>query len=254
MSHMDVLIKIILSQYFTKSSCIAVVQDGLNGLNIETTTPLLWFTMNHTRNLFNHIGCHAIVVQVQDPVETFQKLELEIKLHPDRFNKRRYLFIHDSQTDNWINIFRTTELNYVTDLLVVLASNYTLWTHKYVGSQGSKPYMVDQWFSNNHSFLRNQNLFPDKLTNQMGRPLRVAMFSYEPYVIFGKFLIFELSICKNRLTNRKGRLKRVQVLGIRNEINGHPGRLPEYHFGSCDQRARLLGRSLEQLVWDWDDG
>lgn len=187
MTHMDVLIKIILTQYFAKSSCIAVVQDNVSGLVIQTNTPLLWLTMNHTRNLFNHIGCQDMVVQVQDPVGTFQKLEQEIKLHPDRFNKRRYVFIHYSQTENWVDIFRTTELNYVADLLVVLASNYTLWTHQYVGSQGSKPYMLDQWFSNNHSFLRNQDLFPDKLTNQMRRLLRVAMFFYEPYVIFGKF-------------------------------------------------------------------
>ncbi|XP_044265395.1 uncharacterized protein LOC123011820 [Tribolium madens] len=89
----------------------------------------------------------------------------------------------------------TQELQYVSDLLLVLPNKengteyFEIITHQY-GHQNkkkiNKTLLLDVWYSHNYSFLHGKDLFPNKLSNQNGRQLKIGTFTYEPYSIIGK--------------------------------------------------------------------
>lgn len=66
---------------------------------------------------------------------------------------------------------------------------YELWTHEFGGPENNfrNPILVDVWFSKNYSFLYNNNLYPDKISDQKGKALKVAAITYPPYTVVGKF-------------------------------------------------------------------
>lgn len=220
---MEVLITTIFTQYFSSSRCLIVVTDESNIMYPQIVIPMIRINLDERRFsekskvLFNYFGCQDFIVNVNKPVSVFQDIEMEIKMHQDRFNKRKYIFIPGHQrSENIFDIFEMNEVQYVSDLLVIYEENfskikkrkfykfldytdyiYSLWTHQYMGfSENNKPYLLDKWLSENSSFLLNNNLFPDKITNQKGRILRSAVFQYAPYVIVGKWILeyFSLSI------------------------------------------------------------
>ncbi|XP_030764855.1 glutamate receptor 3-like [Sitophilus oryzae] len=105
--------------------------------------------------------------------------------------------------ENISQIFETKEIFYVPNLIIInqLTSlynqhkekgisvkqkntNFKIKTHKYTGCcNNNEIVFLDQWFSKNSSFLYGVNLFPNKLTDQKGRSVRAAVFTYEPYTI-----------------------------------------------------------------------
>ncbi|XP_044265394.1 uncharacterized protein LOC123011819 [Tribolium madens] len=109
----------------------------------------------------------------------------------ERFNKRKFLIVPQNPSKNFeTDFFNLEQLYFISDLLLVLPTNhdtiFDLKTHKYVGlSDNNEPVLIDRWFANNQSFLFGKNLYPNKLQNQLGRPLKMATFTYEPYSIIG---------------------------------------------------------------------
>ncbi|RZB40638.1 hypothetical protein BDFB_004034, partial [Asbolus verrucosus] len=105
------------------------------------------------------------------------------------FNGRKYVIIQEDVS----NIFTSEELDHICNLLVIVPTNcfekesYDLMTHLYRHkSRSREPEILDKWFSDNSSFLYGNNLFPDKLSDQNGRQLRIGTFTYEPYSIAGQ--------------------------------------------------------------------
>ncbi|RZB40641.1 uncharacterized protein BDFB_004033, partial [Asbolus verrucosus] len=115
---------------------------------------------------------------------------------------RRYIITQEDES----TIFTLQELDYVSNLLVIVPKkchddnnnsaisgewfkneSYDLITHLYEDrSKNRIPKLLDKWFSGSCSFLYGNNPFPDKLTNQNGRQLRVGTFTFEPYSIVGQ--------------------------------------------------------------------
>ncbi|KAJ8981078.1 hypothetical protein NQ317_015301 [Molorchus minor] len=134
-------------------------------------------------------------MKTNSPVWLLKNLEREIRLTMERFNDRKYLILAGNGTeDKVVDVFKLKELDYISDLLVVQENfesvgsinSYNILTHKYFGAiNNSDCILLDVWWPVNKTFMLGNNLFPNKLINQMGRALRIATFEYEPYSIIG---------------------------------------------------------------------
>ncbi|XP_066262231.1 glutamate receptor ionotropic, kainate 4-like [Euwallacea similis] len=185
---MEILLNTIITTYFSSARCINVINNHSHSLNIKLNTPT---TVSTFFTNFDHVRihqCQDFLVYSQRPVTIFKYLEEKIKVHPQRFNQRRYIFASsDNHHLDFFKIFNSTEISFVSNLILVVDLDQTaigIWTHRYVGFENSNEiYLLDKWFRANQSFMLEQNLFPDKLKNQEGRVLRTAIFSYMPYII-----------------------------------------------------------------------
>lgn len=115
-----------------------------------------------------------------------------------RYNNRRIIVVTDRNGDAMNKIFATRSLQFVTNFLLLFwnktihneinstdsqllhpdtCSKINLYTHKYVGIENDShlPLLLDTFDGCANIFERNASLFPDKLTNQHGRPLRILI-------------------------------------------------------------------------------
>lgn len=202
MSEMDIWINIlsnlIIKTYFQDSNCLFIFTDKENAFQYVGDLPVVNVETkmsNLSPNIFlQHFGCHGIIIRSDHPVSQFKSFEREIKFAKERFNSRKFLLLPgNNMKENFSDILQCPELMYVADLDIVELTNndngfiFTIWTHFYVGIKSEEKKVLDVWFSNNSTFLYENNLYPDKLSNQMGRNIRMATFLYEPYSIVGKY-------------------------------------------------------------------
>ncbi|KPI97856.1 Glutamate receptor delta-2 subunit [Papilio xuthus] len=82
------------------------------------------------------------------------------------------------------------ETTFIPNVLIVAPStnqsceSYDLITHKYIGlSNHNEPLYLDLWSSCTKQFTKNNNLFPHDMSNMHGKVVKVACFTYKPYVL-----------------------------------------------------------------------
>jgi hypothetical protein len=188
----NILVNFIIDHYHGDRRCLFIFTD--DDLDYGGAVPAVRIKMTAGKIdydlIFNYNGCQSVVVYVADPVEVFVEFEHQIRHHLERFNTRRFLIVPRTLDEDFDKrFFALKELNFVSDLLVVLPREevFELKTHRYVGvSDNNQPVLLDRWFPENQSFAFGSDLYPDKLTNQFGRALRMATFTYEPYSVIGK--------------------------------------------------------------------
>lgn len=209
----NILINLIINNYFNNSRCLFIITDENHEIDYKGNMPVVNIRIiNNTINssiLFHYFGCQGILIQSENPMKIFADFETAIRLNIERFNTRRFLINHiivdnDSKYEDFFNL---NELNYVSDILLIIPRSrlqpnqnnslrnvddifiaFDLLTHRYAGVENhNEPVLLDKWFLKNSSFLYNANLYPNKLSNQLGRPLRMATFTYEPYSIIGTY-------------------------------------------------------------------
>uniref|UniRef100_A0A1A9WSE8 Ionotropic glutamate receptor C-terminal domain-containing protein n=1 Tax=Glossina brevipalpis TaxID=37001 RepID=A0A1A9WSE8_9MUSC len=62
--------------------------------------------------------------------------------------------------------------------------NFELWTQKYVGTVGNLDAKhLDTYLGRERTFIKNTELYPNKLTNLEGRIIRIGSHTYLPYVV-----------------------------------------------------------------------
>uniref|UniRef100_A0A1A9ZBL1 Uncharacterized protein n=1 Tax=Glossina pallidipes TaxID=7398 RepID=A0A1A9ZBL1_GLOPL len=62
--------------------------------------------------------------------------------------------------------------------------NFELWTQRYVGTAGNlDAEHLDTYVASERTFLKNTELYPDKLTKLHGRTLRMGSHTYLPYTV-----------------------------------------------------------------------
>lgn len=173
--------KNITSYHFTNSSYFIEMQERCDCI-------IIWDTKNTTQN-FTETILESIDTQLQ-----LQNMRF-------RYNNRKFIVVTDRNDDSINLIFATKSLHFVVDFLLlslsdpdgethnvdnertalekfmpslyINCSEIKLLTHKYVGADGGQPLLLDTYDSCTKSFRKNANLFPDKLTNQYGRPLKM---------------------------------------------------------------------------------
>lgn len=217
---LNFVINLILKQYFESERCIFLLTDQEFSINaIGTNIPIVILRdINATFSydlLFSNFGCQGILLHVERPHLTFHELERQFRLHIDRFNQRKYLILPTLEAPGIITNFSGPTLTYVSDILVVVLEKiskglsskekqnvildtinefYSFYTHKYIGNyHNNELVLLHSWnFNSSELFFDLDNLYPDKLNNQMGRPLRIATFTYLPYSIPSKTYVFIL--------------------------------------------------------------
>lgn len=103
-------------------------------------------------------------------------------------NETSNLFGEKDEYDEANEFNNTSTFNEANQLISEINGNFVMFdliTHKYVGDFHNETVLLDKWYSNNQTFRFNNDLYPDKLTNQQGRALRVATFTYPPYAVPG---------------------------------------------------------------------
>ncbi|KAJ8924147.1 hypothetical protein NQ315_006931 [Exocentrus adspersus] len=188
--------------------CLLIFTDDFNNFTYNGNLPIVQVGIkNKTFDqdlIFRYFGYQGIVIKNNVPLWTFQTVEKLIRLNLERFNSRRYLILQGSKTEEDLSgILELQELSFVADLVLVeehrksLGSGnnfitqentvYSLWTHQYVGTDGSsnKKIMLDFWSSDTKTFKYNKDLYQSKLVNQMGRELRMGTLEYGPSAIIG---------------------------------------------------------------------
>lgn len=208
--YLSFLVNLILNQHFQNKRCVFFLTDQKSSIStIGTNIPVVILkNENATFSydlLFTNYGCQGIVMHVQEPSLVFSELERQIRLHLDRFNQRKYLILPtQTGSEHMVDFFKTSHVNYVADVLfIVLESiskrthlnvkhsileevdeSYNFYTHPYVGTENAnRPVLMHDWYSNTSKTVKLNRLYPDKLSNQMGRNLRIATFTYLPYSI-----------------------------------------------------------------------
>lgn len=211
---LSVLVNTVIQSYFQDSRCMFLFYDDFQNFEYQGNIPIVNIKINQTiinDLIFQSYGCQIFLINHSNASHIIVQLEHQMKLHDDRFNFRKYLII---PTENYKNletdIFALSILQYIVDLLVIIPDdnstvieecedyfelfctsqvNYKLLTHSYVGKQNNNsPKILDVWLSENETFLHQEDLYPDKITDQEGRVLRCATFNYKPYSILGNFI------------------------------------------------------------------
>ncbi|GJQ86938.1 hypothetical protein Trydic_g11805 [Trypoxylus dichotomus] len=199
----NILINLILSQYFNNTSCLIILtQHRVEYFNYRGELPTVFITLRDTdvpKNLiFKYYGCKGIIVIGKDPTDIFENLELKMKFASDRFNFRRYLLISTQDFAGNVKSLESKAMRFVEDILIICSNSsrhlkafkedeyiFDLYTHTFVGSEEHLTDIIwlDRWYSGNRSFLKNSNLYPDKICDQRGRRLKIVCFTYKPFTI-----------------------------------------------------------------------
>ncbi|CAG9115371.1 unnamed protein product [Plutella xylostella] len=91
-----------------------------------------------------------------------------------------------------LNLLLLNEITLLANLLLILPANstdhcesYDIVTHKFVGADDevNDPLYLDSWDACTQKLKTNTNLLPHDISNLQGKTLRIATFTYKPYVI-----------------------------------------------------------------------
>ncbi|XP_072940409.1 glutamate receptor ionotropic, delta-2-like [Epargyreus clarus] len=197
----EILVKIILNQYFSKSYCVTVVSDS--PFEFEFSISFIKIVSNNTEELeklmldASENGCSDYIVKLTDPQKFMYAFDNVSHVGNIRRSDRRIIFlpsreINEKSTKMELeSILTMKEASFVPNILLVVPAEiegdckgYDLVTHKYIGIENTdSPVRLDHWNSCTKTFERNANLFPNDMSNWDGKVLKVACFTYKPYVL-----------------------------------------------------------------------
>lgn len=185
---LDLLINILIQQFFNSSYCFIVVSDNKFSLSLPSGSVVVNTAPSSiSTTVFHNFGCQIFVLDVLDPVHTFEILEHEIRRHKESLHSRKYLIL---TTGNLLKI----PLRIVCDGLLVNVSKFLTWPGKeeievsiWKLQHLTQPQvLIDKWFSINQSFLWNYTISPEDHSDLKGYIIKVGTFDHPPYVVVGK--------------------------------------------------------------------
>ncbi|XP_053691084.1 uncharacterized protein LOC128739613 [Sabethes cyaneus] len=171
-----------------KQHQVSHLQVGLP-FAVVTTEP----SSNISQNLRMHraieLGCTAFIV---DEDSAIQFLDSYIPVHDGTIFRRpeKYIIlsIHSIGPAAEMLLRKIQQhpaIEEIANLLLVVtnSSKIDLLTHRYVGNlpKSRELILLDSFRVENQTFDRGSNLFPDKLSNLMGKRMRVATFQLLPW-------------------------------------------------------------------------
>ncbi|XP_045534362.1 glutamate receptor 3.4-like [Papilio machaon] len=193
----EILVQTILYRYFQSSYCIAFVSSESFRFDYNKTYVHI---DPEGRNLTNdllevsEIGCLDYIVRVNEPKDFIEAFDKVVHLGNTRKSDRKIVFLPKSYNtdviENLMEILSMKETTFITNVLIVVPSfnksyeSYDLITHKYIGpSNHNQPLYLDMWSSFTKQFYKNNNLFPHDMSDMYGKVVKVACFTYKPYVL-----------------------------------------------------------------------
>lgn len=198
---LEILLQIVISQHLNESYCLTFVTE--EPINFVLSQNFMNIVTNNTKGIFNQTlevserGCSDYLVRIKEPEEFMEIFEKVSQLGNTRRSDIKIVFL--PFVDNKINskkmldVLSLPEASFVANLLLIIPSDqkaagcksYDLVTHQYVGPdvESTRPLHIDRWNSCSGTFDKNANLFPHDMSNLMEKSLKVACFTYKPYVL-----------------------------------------------------------------------
>ncbi|CAH2107284.1 unnamed protein product [Euphydryas editha] len=197
---LNMLLQMIINSYLHSSYCITVVSKEY--LDIKLPNTFMYIYANNFEKLLYHtlnaseMGCSDYIVQMNEPGIFMTAFEKVVHMGNVRRSDRKIIILPAQSVSNntkekLYNILSMKEASFVANILLIVPSDslcecetYDLITHKFVGSnEHNKPVYLDTWNSCTVKFKKDTNLFPHDMSNLHGKTVKVAGFTYKPYIL-----------------------------------------------------------------------
>ncbi|XP_063361372.1 glutamate receptor ionotropic, delta-2-like [Cydia amplana] len=198
----EILLNIIINEHLQDSFCLTFVTETKLTVNIPKNMSSMIIQPNNSV-LVEQImdasekGCYDYIIQMHEPENFMIAFEKVNHLADVRRSDKKLIFLplQDEMynKDVLTDILALTETGFVANILLIVPSLqssgdcevYDMITHKFVGSdeEVKKPLYLDRWDSCTGNFERGVNLFPHDMSNLYGKTVKVAAFTYKPYVL-----------------------------------------------------------------------
>ncbi|XP_055545677.1 uncharacterized protein LOC129730396 [Wyeomyia smithii] len=135
------------------------------------------------------LGCTVFIVEENATISFLNKY---ISIHDECMFRRPEKFVifalhSDDNVDLLKRIQNHASLQEIPNLLLIVpqGDKLKLMTHRYVGNPpGALDLLdLDTYVPSNRSFIKENNLFPDKLANLMGKTYKLASFHLLPWIM-----------------------------------------------------------------------
>lgn len=207
----EILLQAIITSFLNSSMCITTVME--NNLILKLPYSFMSLYANNSEDLSylmlnaSEMGCSDYIVQLEEPKIFMTAFEKVTHMGNVRRSDRKIIIlpkinenvVSTNDKEKLLNILSMEETGFVANVLLIVPSDehsecktYDLITHKFVGpgNDSNEPIYLDKWNSCTSKFHKNVNLFPHDISNLYGKVVKVAAFTYTPYV----FLDLDTSI------------------------------------------------------------
>ncbi|XP_061710239.1 uncharacterized protein LOC133520013 isoform X2 [Cydia pomonella] len=198
----EILLNILINEHLQEYFCLTFVTETKLTVNIPINMSLMIIQPNNSV-LAEQIldasekGCSDYIIQMHEPENFMIAFEKVNHLGDIRRSVKKLIFlpVQDDMNNRSVltNILALRETGFVANILLVVPSLqssgdckvYDMITHTFVGSDEDvqKPLYLDRWDSCTGHFERGVNLFPHNMSNLYGKTVKVAAFTYKPYVL-----------------------------------------------------------------------
>lgn len=201
----EILLQTIVTTYLNSSTCLALVLE--NNVIINVPNSFMYLYANNSDDLTylmlnsSEMGCSDYIVQLNEPEIFMTAFENVVHMGNVRKSDRKIIMLPAIKNENVVStnskekllsVLSMKETGFVANILLILPLEtwsdcmiYNLVTHTFVGPDNdiNKPIYLDKWNSCTSKFDKNVNLFPHDLSNLQGKIVKVAGFTYTPYVL-----------------------------------------------------------------------
>lgn len=200
---LQLLLNTIITQYLESAYCITVLSD--KPLSLPFTNSFIYLIPdeeNLVEQIFNvsEMGCSDYIVCMRDPQNFMTAFERVVHIGNVRRSDRKVIILpyeeeyNENSDENLPSlIFSMKGSENLANMLMVVNHNsnnsdckaFDLVTHQFVGpdDMSNLPIHLDRWDSCTQQFENDANLFPHDMTNLFGKTVKVACFTYKPYVL-----------------------------------------------------------------------
>ncbi|XP_063621340.1 glutamate receptor ionotropic, delta-2-like [Cydia splendana] len=197
----EILLNILINEHLQESFCLTFVTETKFTVNIPTNMSSMIIQPNNSILVEQILdasekGCSDYIVQMHEPENFMKAFEKVNHLGDVRRSGKKLIFLPSQDEmfnkSDLTNILTLTETGFVANILLIVPSLqssdckvYDMITHTFVGSDEEvhKPLYLDRWDSCTSHFERGVNLFPHDMSNLYGKTVKVAAFTYKPYVL-----------------------------------------------------------------------
>lgn len=187
MASLQVLVNIILQQYFLNNNCIINIEDNATTNRVKLNIPS--FSIDLSKSTVKLPQCQVFFINVEHAIETIENIENAMRFNSTfQYNSRAYLIVANNNLNKMS--FKNKIFTYISNILLLKVAGfeknqyYELYTHNYKDQRGNnKGVLLNIWFPQNRSFLSdNINLFPNREKNLNGRTFINAFVNNPPYI------------------------------------------------------------------------
>ncbi|XP_034824444.1 probable glutamate receptor isoform X1 [Maniola hyperantus] len=200
----EILLQSIVETFFDSPHCVTIVFSKESWHIPSSNSSIMYIFGNNAESLVDFMlnaseaGCSDYIVQIDDPEEFIIAFDKVVHMGNVRRSDRKVIMLPPTHigdenitSNDLVEILSMQETSFIANVLLIVPKEkesnceiYDLITHKFVGAVNNKDLMLlDRWNSCTTTFENNVNLFPHDMSNLQGKIVKVAGFTYKPYVL-----------------------------------------------------------------------